>query len=80
MLIALACASYVHHIYVRVCEVPWEMYRTHRCSVRDASVCPCMGTAQCEILRVILILLYVFVTYVHSEIIDIIADNPRDLL
>ena len=21
-----------------------------------------------------------FVTYVHSEIIDIIADNPRDLL
>ena len=30
---------------VRISEVAWEIYRTHRCSVRVASICPCMGTA-----------------------------------
>ena len=25
------------------------MYRTHRCSVREAAICPCMGTAQYHI-------------------------------
>ena len=48
MLVWLADASYVQDAYVRVCEVPWQMYRTHRCSVHVASMCPCMGTAQSD--------------------------------
>ena len=45
MLIVIAGASYIHYIYVRVCEVSLEIYRTHRCSVHMAYVCPCMSTA-----------------------------------
>ena len=45
MLAWIPDASYVQDAYVHVCEVPWQMYRTHRCFVHVASMCPCMGTA-----------------------------------
>ena len=45
MLVWLADASYVQDANVRVCKVTWQMYRTHRCSVHVASMCPCTGTA-----------------------------------